>query len=398
MSSSGDSSPDWLRSFQVPTPDSPLALSSDSDPLHDSGGFSDEDRIDDEESSPKSPKNPNVNKNKSATRKKRDTQKEKNGKREEKKIKLDSDIDKETKHKEPIHSLWELSSDSESCQDHIPKTEDHIDQVETSKPQISQAPAKVECGDGLHDKDGKSPSKKASKAKTSQKQIMVEGSTPVKGKKTKVNVNGKGGDGDVEAKEEETVGKPVGLNVSSSMLPLTLSEKVHRTKALLECQGDSIDLSGDMGAVGRIIISDSLSGDPEMCLDLKGTVYKTSIVPCRTFCVVSFGQSEAKIEAIMNDFVQLNPPSDVYEAETMVEGTLDGFCFDSDEEAGKNQKSTHPSDQNENAEEQTPGKSKRKADKTSGAEKKRGRSTGGKSQSKISKKKAPSSKRAKTKK
>lgn len=64
--------------------------------------------------------------------------------------------------------------------------------METSKPQISQAPGEVECGDGLHDKDGKSPSKKASKAKTSQKQIMVEGSTPVKGKKTKVNVNGKG--------------------------------------------------------------------------------------------------------------------------------------------------------------------------------------------------------------
>ncbi|CAK8574423.1 unnamed protein product [Lathyrus sativus] len=379
MSSSGDSSPDWLRSFQVPTPDSPVTLSSDSESLRVSRGFSDEDRkslqIDDQTPS----------------------RRKKTGKREDKKIKLDSDTDtdKETKHKEPIHSLWELSSDSESYRDHIPKTEDHIDQVETSKPQISPPPGEVECGDGLHDKDGKSPSKKVSKAKTSQKKIM---GTPVKGKKTKVNVNGKGDDGDVEVKEEETVEKHVGPNVSSSMLPLMLSEKVHRTKALIECQGDSIDLSGDMGAVGRIIISDSHSGDPEMCLDLKGTVYKTSIVPCRTFCVVSFGQSEAKIEAIMNDFVQLNPPSDVYEAETMVEGTLDGFSFDSDEEAGKNQKTTHPSDQNEHAEEQTPGKSKRKADKTSGAEKKRGRSTGGKSQSKISKKKAPSSKRARTKK
>lgn len=49
----------------------------------------------------------------------------------------------------------------------------------------------------------------------------------------------------------------------------------------------------------------------------------------------------------------------------MWKGTLDGFSFDSDEEAGKNQKATHPSDQNEHAEEHTPGKSKRKADKTS---------------------------------
>lgn len=41
-------------------------------------------------------------------------------------------------------------------------------------------------------------------------------------------------------------------------------------QALVECEGDSIDLSGDMGAVGRIIISDSSSGNHEMFLDLKG--------------------------------------------------------------------------------------------------------------------------------
>lgn len=50
-----------------------------------------------------------------------------------------------------------------------------------------------------------------------------------------------------------------------------MSDKMRSVlQALIECQGDSIDLSGDMGAVGRIIISDSLSGDPEMGLDLKG--------------------------------------------------------------------------------------------------------------------------------
>ena len=162
--------------------------------------------------------------------------------------------------------------------------------------------------------------------------------------------------------------------------------------ALVKCQGDSIDLSGDVGAVGRVIISDSASRDQEMHLDLKGTIYKTSIVPCRTFCIVSFGQSEAKIEAIMNDFIQLEPQSNVYEAETMVEGTLDGFAFDSDEEAGKMPKATQ-TDQNEHAEEETHSKSKGKGDKKTiwiqGAEKKRGRSTGGKPQPKTVKKKAP---------
>lgn len=38
-------------------------------------------------------------------------------------------------------------------------------------------------------------------------------------------------------------------------------------QVLVECEGDSIDLSGDMGAVGRVVVSDT-TGD--MYLDLKG--------------------------------------------------------------------------------------------------------------------------------
>jgi hypothetical protein len=92
-----------------------------------------------------------------------------------------------------IHSLWTLSSDSESYHDHSPKTEEHIDQVEISKPRISQPPGEAECKDGLlHDNNGKSPSKKTSKEKSSQKQIDVKGCTPVKGKITKGNIKGTG--------------------------------------------------------------------------------------------------------------------------------------------------------------------------------------------------------------
>lgn len=128
--------------------------------------------------------------------------------------------------------------------------------------------------------------------------------------------------------------------------------------ALVECEGESIDLSGEMGAVGRPVIPDTPTGDSEMHLDLKGTIYRTTTVPSRTFYVVcqgslleffinncplftfpspswspmismgsvlhftferddcviqhvslpvqvSFGQSKAKIEATMNDFIQL---------------------------------------------------------------------------------------------
>ncbi|KAK6926123.1 hypothetical protein RJ641_007842 [Dillenia turbinata] len=130
-------------------------------------------------------------------------------------------------------------------------------------------------------------------------------------------------------------------------------------QGLVECEGGSIDMSGDVGAVGRLIMSDGPTENQEMFLDLKGMIYKTTIVPSRTFCIVSFGQSEAKIEAIVNDFIRLKPQSNMYEAETMVEGTLDGFSFDLEDEADKIPKSVnHQADPSEGAEGTNPRKRK----------------------------------------
>ncbi|KAK6926116.1 hypothetical protein RJ641_007835 [Dillenia turbinata] len=138
-------------------------------------------------------------------------------------------------------------------------------------------------------------------------------------------------------------------------------------QVLVECEGGSIDMNGDVGAVGRVIISDGPTANQEMFLDLKGMIYNTTIVPSRTLCIVSFGQSQAKIEAIMNNFIWLKPQSNVYEAETMVEETLYGFSFDSEEETDKIPKAVnHQADPSEGTEEQTQGKGKGKTGKTSG--------------------------------
>lgn len=161
---------------------------------------------------------------------------------------------------------------------------------------------------------------------------------------------------------EEKMQDKLARNSVSQRLPLILSDKVQRSKALVECDGDSIDLSGDIGAVGRIVISNSPTGNQDLLLDLKGTVYKSTIVPSRTFCVVSMGQTEAKIEAIMNDFIQLEPHSNLFEAETMMEGTLDGFTFDSDGEGDRlNELHASQNDQNNENEDQPKAKTKRKA-------------------------------------
>ncbi|KAI5561633.1 hypothetical protein BDE02_15G000700 [Populus trichocarpa] len=150
------------------------------------------------------------------------------------------------------HSVWALSLDSESCHDNSPIRD-------------------VEKREGHAPKKGK------------------------KGKNESNNVQSKGNHGDVEITEEVTSEKLINAHVSISRLPLVLSEKVQRSKALVECEGESIDLSGEMGAVGRPVIPDTPSGDSEMHLDLKGTIYRTTTVPSRTFYVVSFGQSKAKV-------------------------------------------------------------------------------------------------------
>ncbi|KAL4205351.1 hypothetical protein AMTRI_Chr01g136840 [Amborella trichopoda] len=192
----------------------------------------------------------------------------------------------------------------------------------------------------------------------------------------------------------------------SSRLPLVFPEKIQRSKvaycsymqlqvnALIECEGEALDMSGDVGAVGRILISNSPSGKPEMLLDLKGTIYKTTIAPSRTFCIVSFGQSVAKVEAVMNDFIQLKPHSNVFESETMVEGTLEGFSFASDEE-GDNalRASDHQGNQDNENGDPADSKTKKKADKSSlGTTKRKKAKTATKPTKKLAKKSTVSKK------
>ncbi|XP_026458099.1 DNA-binding protein BIN4 isoform X2 [Papaver somniferum] len=220
--------------------------------------------------------------------------------------------------------------------------------------------------------------KKSPKSKSPKKKLKVE----TQSHKEETDI-------EEEAVKEEVTEKSA-IPHGSSRLPLMMAEKVQRSKALVECEGDSIDMSGDIGTVGRLVISDTPCGSGELLLDLKGTIYKTTIVPSRTFCVVNFGQTEAKIEAIMDDFIQLKPHSNVYESETMIEGTLEGYSFDSDEEADKIPKAKI---QGEEGEEQANGKIKGKADKALGVKKKGKKAA--KPPPKRVKKKAPVSKKGK---
>ncbi|XP_022140828.1 DNA-binding protein BIN4 isoform X2 [Momordica charantia] len=292
-------------------------------------------------------------------------------------------------HGDSKHSVWMLSSDSELCSDNSLIKEDYSHHEELFESKTSQflGRRKDENTDREFT-DGKSKSRKVSDKKSPKKEVKSQVRTLTKEKIINFHTNKEGfvlegseccvrNGGDVEIIGKDALDDCNGPPVSSSRLPLVLSDKVHRLKALVECEGTSIDLSGDVGAVGRVVVSDSSFAKNELCLDLKGTIYRAAIVPSRTFCIVSFGQSEAKMECIMNDFIQLKAESNIDEAETMVEGTLDGFSFDSEDEAEKITKvSSSPTDQNE-AVEGLSKKSKNKAEKSSGRKRVR---TGGKLQ------------------
>ncbi|KAL3837995.1 hypothetical protein ACJIZ3_022586 [Penstemon smallii] len=412
MTNSGEESPDWLRSFQAPSY-STIALSSGSEsPVNHSPVSDDEDGINlsklfkkevsqapdvkdkdggrasvvDKTRKGKSlEENEKVKLTSGRKRKSEDDSSKRKGK-----VAKGKDAKKTTpeKHGQPHESklsILALSSDSESSQDTSPAKEVEIVKKELSANNEDEVTNDKEyMNDILVSQDVESPRNRASKAKSPRKKLEKVDEKTSKKKNVNSKISGENDANNIV--KEDIPGNNPGLQTSSSRVPLMLSEKVQRTKALVECEGDSIDLSGDMGSVGRIVISDDHSNNHDMLLDLKGTIYKTTIVPSRTFCVVSFGQSEAKIEAIMNDYIQLKSQSNVYEAETMVEGTLEGFSFDSEDEPDNLPKPTAQTDQQEAAEEQPVGKTKRKAAKTVGSGKNKGKAAGGKQAKKVKKK------------
>ncbi|XP_028106365.1 DNA-binding protein BIN4-like [Camellia sinensis] len=396
MSSSREESPDWLRTFQAPT-QSILTLSSGSEsspndsPLREDG-TSEKKPSSSKETSQFAEKDedqdtrPCGRGDESASTK---TLKAKPPTKKRPKVEHTSVKKKKTNNRSKPGNDIENGSDEKATKQE--KSEKHIE------PNVPNNSVLTLSSDS--ESPHSSPIREGSKEKSPKRGLKNKDPVSAKKKKVNTDINKKENNGDVEVAEEEVAEKHTEPHFSSSRLPLVLSEKASRSKALVECEGESIDLSGDVGAVGRVVISDNPSGNQEMFLDLKGTIYKTAIVPSRSFCVVSFGQSEAKIEAIMNDFIQLKPQSNVYEAETMVEGTLDGFSFDSDDDADKMPKTvTNQTDQNEGDGEQSNTKTKTKAEKTSGVLRKRGgKAAGGKPPKKV-RKKTQAPKKSKTKK
>lgn len=74
---------------------------------------------------------------------------------------------------------------------------------------------------------------------------------------------------------------------------------------LLQFGSDKFDIRGS-GTVGKLSV-----GAAGMVLDLKGHRYAGTLVPCNTFMLVGVSGNEAKVEAVMNEHVQVTHVRDV---------------------------------------------------------------------------------------
>eukprot|EP00958_Prasinococcus_capsulatus_P010822 scaffold1061_cov213-Prasinococcus_capsulatus_cf.AAC.1 len=123
---------------------------------------------------------------------------------------------------------------------------------------------------------------------------------------------------------------------------LLLRGQVSTAKMLVECDPEDteLDLSGDAGAVGRL-----LEGTPQAdCgtrrdpfkLDLKGVMYSASIQPCSTMLIVNLtGGGEARVESVFHDFVRLE--EDYQQGRTVHHGNLDVNLYSSDSDEVRQQ-------------------------------------------------------------
>ncbi|CAL8468020.1 g7559 [Coccomyxa elongata] len=106
------------------------------------------------------------------------------------------------------------------------------------------------------------------------------------------------------------LGKAAALAPVAGEIPIMMPEKLSLTKFIVELEGgndSSVDLAGDAGVVGRWLVE----GDdktPELKMDLKGVVYAATTVPCATtLCVVNLSATEARVEAMSQQYIQLRP-------------------------------------------------------------------------------------------
>jgi hypothetical protein len=112
---------------------------------------------------------------------------------------------------------------------------------------------------------------------------------------------------------------------SKTSLPLVAAPRLDENIVLVQAQSAAFDLSGDVGAVGRVKVDES-----GLFLDIKGVLYSCGLHAINTVCVVTVGDDEARITASLDEVVTLYEDGSALNGggETLVSGALDEDCAD----------------------------------------------------------------------
>lgn len=99
---------------------------------------------------------------------------------------------------------------------------------------------------------------------------------------------------------------------TNASLPFVFSSKINSKNStiLVQLEDSNLDLSGDVGAVGRL----HCKTNDTLMLDIKGHQYTGDIVPCASFMIVSMTPTEAKVDAVLNDFCQISRKKNVFDS------------------------------------------------------------------------------------
>lgn len=123
----------------------------------------------------------------------------------------------------------------------------------------------------------------------------------------------------------KTPAKTKGSAAPKDSLPLVFAPKLEESLVLVQGDDDALDLSGDIGAVGRMKIDKD-----KLFMDIKGVLYSAHTYSTNTMCIVSMGEDEARITSVLDEAVVLKPERDILASEELIAGCLDDEDEDDD--------------------------------------------------------------------
>lgn len=177
-------------------------------------------------------------------------------------------------------------------------------------------------------------------------------------------VDGKEEDEEVKIEEDAPPTEPLEAQSRAAVaqgdkseMQVMMPDKIPHHKVLVELNlkdAAAGDLSGDAGAVGRLMLVGKSGQHQELRVDLKGTVYTAEVVPLAgTMMVVNLGQQDAKVEAVLSQFLRLQEESSFSELENLLEGSAADLLGDDEDnyllDDGADKKTNEREEQQEGA-------------------------------------------------